>query len=130
MDADPVSLELIGSADLICYPVGSFFSSVLANLLPRGVGGRVVARHCPKIYVPNPGRDLEMSGYSLSGAVERLLEFVRRDSVHFLSIGPLRMASMVPSAASTSVVGIGRRSMSRRSPTSPAPAPSAAPEPR
>ena len=43
-DPSPVSVPIqprlahvIRTADLICYPVGSFFSSVMANLLPVGV---------------------------------------------------------------------------------------------
>lgn len=80
IDADPVSLELVGEADLICYAIGSFFGSILANLLPRGIGRRVVARECPKLYVPNTGADPEMQGYSLSTAVDRLIEFIRRDA--------------------------------------------------
>ena len=37
--------------------------SVLANLLPRGVGAAVVNRLCPKVYIPNPGHDAEMDGF-------------------------------------------------------------------
>ena len=33
-----LSRELIGSADVIVYPIGSFWSSVCANLIPAGVG--------------------------------------------------------------------------------------------
>ena len=78
--ADEISLGLIDRADLICFPMGSFFGSVLANLLPLGVGRRMRACDCPKIYIPNTGCDPEMKGYSLSTAVEKLLELVRRDA--------------------------------------------------
>ena len=34
---DDVSADLISSADLITFPMESFFSSVLVNLLPQGI---------------------------------------------------------------------------------------------
>lgn len=80
IDADPVSLELMDQANLFCFPIGSFFGSVLANLLPRGIGRRLAARDVPKLFVPNLGHDPEMVGYTLSGAVEKLLELARRDA--------------------------------------------------
>lgn len=78
--ADEISLAQLGRACVICYPVGSFFGSVLANLLPAGVGRAIRDRACPKIYLPNAGSDPEMRGYSLSGCVRRILEYVRRDA--------------------------------------------------
>jgi CofD-related protein of GAK system len=64
--------QLIGEADLICYPMGSFYSSVLATLSPAGVGRAVAARRCPKVYIPNGGHDPEELGLDLEAAVERL----------------------------------------------------------
>lgn len=54
--------ERIGEADLICYPIGSFYSSVMANLLPDGVGEAVARNCCPKVFVPNLGDDPEAQG--------------------------------------------------------------------
>ena len=51
--------EHITGADLICYPIGSFYSSVVANLLPDGVGKAVAANSCPKVFIPNPTHDPE-----------------------------------------------------------------------
>jgi CofD-related protein of GAK system len=66
-DPAPVDIQirekmhaLIRSADLIVYPMGSFFSSVIANLLPGGVGDAVAAAPCPKIFIPNLGNDPEL----------------------------------------------------------------------
>ncbi|EPR41945.1 protein of unknown function UPF0052 and CofD [Desulfovibrio sp. X2] len=79
--ADPKPMELpirakisklITSAELICYPMGSFYSSIIANLLPQGVGESVSRADCPKIYVPNTGRDPEMKGLTVAGAVSEL----------------------------------------------------------
>ncbi|MFP5259225.1 MAG: GAK system CofD-like protein, partial [Acidobacteriota bacterium] len=45
--------KLIRQAEVICFPYGSFYSSLLANLLPQGVGDAVAHARCPKIYIPN-----------------------------------------------------------------------------
>jgi CofD-related protein of GAK system len=71
---------LIQGAELICYPMGSFHSSVLANLLPRGVGQAVAQAACPKIYVPSTGEDPECLGLSVADQVERLAGVLRSDA--------------------------------------------------
>jgi CofD-related protein of GAK system len=71
---------LIRQADLICYPMGSFYSSVLACLLPQGVGDAVAATDVPKLYIPSTGRDPELIGHSLSQAVKVLLQTLRQGS--------------------------------------------------
>lgn len=68
---------LIRSADLICYPVGSFYTSVVANLLPRGVAGAIAATDVPKLYVPNPGHDPEEVGMGMADKVATLLRHLR-----------------------------------------------------
>lgn len=74
------SAELIGRADLICYPMGSFYSSVVANLLPRGVGSAIRRRGVPKVHVPNMGSDPEQAGMTLGDVVEALVRYVRADA--------------------------------------------------
>ncbi len=64
---------LIREAELICFPIGSFYTSLLATLLPGGVGEAVAHNDCPKVFVPNPGPDPEMVGMNLYGAVKALL---------------------------------------------------------
>lgn len=71
--------KLIEAADLICYPPGSFYSSVVANLLPAGVGRAVAGNDCPKVYVPNLGKDPEQIGMGLEDSVQALLEQLRLD---------------------------------------------------
>lgn len=65
--------RLIASTELICYPPGSFFSSLVANLLPYGVSESIVANPCPKIYIPNRGKDPEQVGMTLNDQVDTLL---------------------------------------------------------
>ena len=70
----------ISSADLICYPLGSFYSSVAANLLPSGVGRAIAANPCPKVFIPNLGTDPELFGHTLRDQVARLLELLHADA--------------------------------------------------
>ena len=87
--------KLIRQADVICYPYGSFYSSLLANLLPQGVGDAVVATNCPKVYIPNLGHDPEQQGLTVAGQTARLLEALqtgctrscrREDLLHFVVV--------------------------------------------
>jgi len=80
---DILSSDLVSSAaDLICFPMGSFFASILVNLLPRGVGRAISERRCPKVYIPNTGYDPEMSGRTLVECVELIIHMVREDPYH------------------------------------------------
>jgi CofD-related protein of GAK system len=71
--------KLIQKAELICYPPGSFYSSLVANLLPQGVGKAIAANDCPKVYIPNLGYDPEQIGMNLNRSVQRLMEYLNRD---------------------------------------------------
>ena len=70
--------RFIAQAELICFPVGSFYTSLVACLLPRGIGDAVAEAGCPKVYVPNCGVDPEQIGLSPAQAVERLLTYLRQ----------------------------------------------------
>jgi CofD-related protein of GAK system len=71
--------KLIQQADLIVYPPGSFYSSLVANLLPQGVGTAIAENDCPKVYVPNLGRDPEQLGMDLNDAVRKLMYYLGKD---------------------------------------------------
>jgi CofD-related protein of GAK system len=71
--------KLIAQADLICYPPGSFYTSLMANLLPRGVGNAIAGNDCPKVYIPNRGKDPEQIGMNARAAVDSLLDCLRAD---------------------------------------------------
>uniref|UniRef100_B8DP02 GAK system CofD-like protein n=1 Tax=Nitratidesulfovibrio vulgaris (strain DSM 19637 / Miyazaki F) TaxID=883 RepID=B8DP02_NITV9 len=75
-----VAARHIAEADLICFPMGSFYTSVLANLLPEGVGRAVAGAPCPKVYVPNSGTDPEQLGLSVADCAAVLLAALRRDA--------------------------------------------------
>ncbi|MEX0350790.1 MAG: GAK system CofD-like protein [Paracoccaceae bacterium] len=72
--------RLIERADLICYPPGSLYTSVLANLLPAGAGRAIAARNVPKIYLPSLGQDPECLGLTLADQVAALLAYLRADA--------------------------------------------------
>ena len=71
--------KLIGSADLICYPPGSFYTSLLANLLPSGVSEAIAANDCPKVFIPNPTNDPEQYGMDAQSLIRRLSEYLKSD---------------------------------------------------
>ncbi len=72
--------KLINQADLICFPPGSFYSSLAANLLPKGVGAAIRDTDCPKVYFPSLGEDPERIGMSLDDTVFKLLDILRKDA--------------------------------------------------
>ena len=71
---------LIEQADVICYPPGSLYSSVIANLLPAGVGRAIAARRIPKAYLPSLGQDPEALGHDLGDQVAAILAPLREDA--------------------------------------------------
>mmetsp|Transcript_23689 Transcript_23689/g.65761 ORF Transcript_23689/g.65761 Transcript_23689/m.65761 type:complete len:525 (+) Transcript_23689:319-1893(+) len=80
---DILSADLVASvADLICFPMGSFFASIIVNLLPTGVGRAIVERKCPKVYIPNTGYDPEMTGCTIVECVSLIIDMVRADPCH------------------------------------------------
>lgn len=99
-DPTPIEIELdrrvvrqIESANLIVFPMGSFFSSLLANLLVRGVGRAISSADCPKIYIPSLGKDPEAHGYELAERVETIAAYVSRDVGH--ELGPAQVLDYV-----------------------------------
>lgn len=82
IEADSSSLDLVRSADLVCFPMGSFYGSVLANLVPRGIGRAVLTCGCARVYIPNSGEDPEMNGHTIADCVRKIAEFVARDVEH------------------------------------------------
>jgi len=76
--------DLIRSAELICYPMGSFYSSVIANLLPKGVGDVISRVNCPKIYIPNTAEDPESYGLDPTRQTEILLSYLKADAPGYI----------------------------------------------
>lgn len=72
--------ELISRAGLVCYPMGSFYSSVLVNLLTEGAGKSVAAVRAPKVFIPNSGGDHETGPMSLAKQALEILDRLRDDA--------------------------------------------------
>ena len=68
--------ERIQQAQLICFPLGSFYSSIIANLLPHGVGKAVAANSCKKVFIPNPVGDPELLGHTVEEQVALLKSYL------------------------------------------------------
>ncbi|MFP4049033.1 MAG: GAK system CofD-like protein [Desulfovermiculus sp.] len=73
VQADEKLRELISKAELICFPMGSFFTSLLAQLLPQGVAASIQDTQCPIVFVPNTYPDPECLGLSVQDQIELLL---------------------------------------------------------
>ncbi len=90
--------SLIKGAELICYPMGSFYTSILANFLPEGIGRAVAANYCPKVYVPNTLADPEQRDMNLVEAVETVISYLKqgaegknvREFLNFIIIDSVR----------------------------------------
>ncbi len=76
----PQAATAIGAADAICFPMGSFYTSVVANIIVKGTGKAIACAHCPKLYIPNMGYDKEQHGLSVADAVAVLLKALRKDA--------------------------------------------------
>lgn len=72
--------DAINGAGLICYPIGSFYSSLIANLLSAGVGQAISQSPCPKVFIPNTFADPESLGLSLADQTRVLLHHLRADA--------------------------------------------------
>ena len=88
--------RLIHDADLICYPMGSFYSSLIANLLPEGVGKAISNVAVPKVYIPSTGKsDPETFGMTLMDQILTLIYYlikngnIKNESFMEVNISPL-----------------------------------------
>ncbi len=76
ISATKETIELIKEAELICYPMGSFYSSLIANLLPQGVVEAICTNPCPKVFIPSKGHDPELFGYDMNKQINVLTEYL------------------------------------------------------
>lgn len=74
------AISALREADLICFPMGSFYSSVLVSLLPEGIGRAIAESRAMKVFIPNSGADPESADLDLGAQVERLLALLRLDA--------------------------------------------------
>lgn len=72
--------NLIAQADVICFPPGSLYSSIVANLLPAGVGRAVAQSTARKVYIPNLGQDPEALEMTLCDQISALVAPMMADT--------------------------------------------------
>lgn len=72
--------KLITQAELICYPPGSFYTSLIANLLPYDTAKTIANNSCAKVYIPNLGLDPEQLGMTLNSSVCTLLDYLHTNA--------------------------------------------------
>ena len=62
--AHPRALEALRLADTIVYGIGSLFTSIVAGLIPHGIGEAVRGNHeASKVLVLNGHNDRETGGF-------------------------------------------------------------------
>lgn len=74
--------KYLESCDLICFPMGSFYSSILANTLVKGVGKAVAQNPCPKIFIPNSGYDPEAVSINIAEQARLLIKSLTNDTTN------------------------------------------------
>jgi 2-phospho-L-lactate transferase/gluconeogenesis factor (CofD/UPF0052 family) len=75
----PEAVSALLDADLICYSIGSFFTSLVASILPTGLSTAIrMNQKAVKVYIPNMILDTEMIGLSLYEATDLLLKTMHR----------------------------------------------------
>lgn len=82
IEIHPETADCIRQAEVICYPMGSFITSVSANLLPRGIAKSIRANLCPKVFVPNTMTDTEQFGMNLIDSIEMLENCLNQNASH------------------------------------------------
>lgn len=90
---EPHNKTLISEAELICYPPGSFYTSLAANLLPYGVAKAIANNPAPKVYIPNRGHDPEQHGMSLADQIDTLITRLQGQFDH--PVAPDRLLNFV-----------------------------------
>ncbi len=72
--------RLIKEADLLVFPPGSFYSSLVANLLPKGVGKSALTSAAPRVFIPNLGNDPELFDTDLREQIDALNKAICDDA--------------------------------------------------
>ena len=71
---------LIETATLVCYPMGSFFTSLVATISIDGIGEEIAKNPYPKAYIPNTTIDQENIGLSILDEINLILETLKKNN--------------------------------------------------
>lgn len=79
-------VDCILTADLICFPIGSFYSSLIATLLPQRIGNAIAQSPAPKIFIPNTGYDPEAVSLTVTEQHYLLEKYLQKSGKHITPI--------------------------------------------
>lgn len=82
IQVDSKTLDLISQAELICYPMGSFYSSLIVNLLPQRIQKAISQSTAPKVFIPNTFPDPEQFSSTLTDWIRTLEEHLTSSLGH------------------------------------------------
>ena len=90
--AGPSVIEAINSADAVIFGPGSLYTSIIANLLVKGIVKALEKVKAPRIYISNimtqPG---ETTGYSLSAHIEAIRCHTGKDLIDYAVVNDGRI---------------------------------------
>jgi CofD-related protein of GAK system len=73
--------KIIKNSDLIIYPIGSFYTSLISNFLVKEVNLSIKENCSPKVYIPNTFFDPELNNRPLSFQVNEILKYLKAREV-------------------------------------------------
>jgi CofD-related protein of GAK system len=74
---NPLAETAIRRSSLICYAMGSFYTSIISNTLATGLGAAIRETMRPKVFIANLTRDAETQGLTVSGMLRELYRYLR-----------------------------------------------------
>jgi CofD-related protein of GAK system len=75
-ELNPLAEAAIRKAALITYSMGSFYTSIISNLLVAGMGRAIRETKRPKVFVANLFRDVETPGITVSMMLKELYRYL------------------------------------------------------
>lgn len=75
VSGNPRALEQLRQADVIIYSIGSFYTSIIPNLLVDGIGKAIRQAKVPKVLLANAVQDDETRGLSVSDLANEIVRY-------------------------------------------------------
>ena len=94
--AGPSVIDAINNADAVIYGPGSLYTSIIANLLVKGIAGALGKVKAPRIYISNimtqPG---ETTGYTLSAHMAAIRRHTGKDLIDYALVNSGRIPPLL-----------------------------------
>ncbi len=75
---NPSAIQAIHNSNLIAYVMGSFYTSILSNLLVTPMGQSIRETKRPKVFIANLTKDYETPGLTVSKMLQELFQYLKR----------------------------------------------------